>query len=159
LDEVVVRGCENLSEEISAIEKQVESERVTRLVLEQLPAPVSPFARQVVQQSLRCAREPCRVNALASDLGLPRRTLAQKLERSGMPSPSALLSWSRLIHAASCLQSPACSIESVGLALGFGSGTGLRNMLRRYSGLCCTEVRSFSGLLHLIVLFCATIQP
>jgi len=154
-DEIVIHGSENLPGRILEILKRTTSHRVADLVAKELGNHQNPLLQGVVVSSMRHGRESCGVDTLAADLGLSRRTLSKKLAEAGLPPASQILSWSRLIQAAGCLQSSDCSIEAVGLGLGFGSATALRNMLRRYTGMCCQEIRTPEGLSKIIVMFCA----
>lgn len=81
------------------------------------------------------------VQAVASALGCNRKTLSKYCASQGVPGPEALVSWSRLFLAAAALERTASSVESVALELDFGSSTGLRNLLRRHSGLRPPDLR------------------
>jgi AraC-like DNA-binding protein len=56
-----------------------------------------------------------------------------------------MLGWARLVHAAADLEYGAGSVEEIGIRLGFGSATALRNMLRRYVGVRPSELRRADG--------------
>jgi AraC-like DNA-binding protein len=73
------------------------------------------------------------VPRVASALGVHRKTLVNYTARFGLPSPSVLITWCRLIIAAHLLESRGGSVERVALALEYPSATALRNTLRRYA--------------------------
>lgn len=81
------------------------------------------------------------VQAVASALGCNRKTLSKFCASHGVLSPEALVSWSRLFLAAAALERGTATVETVALELDFGSSTGLRNLLRRHSGLRPPDLR------------------
>ena len=60
---------------------------------------------------------------------------------SRMPAPSVLVSWCRVLHAAVLLSTTTRAVDHVARLLDFQSGTALRNMFRRYTGMRPGEVR------------------
>lgn len=121
-----------------------------RATLERL---VAPDAWPFVSYCLTRAHEPISIRAAATALGLDRRTLVRRLERSGLPSPRRIAGWCRVIAAVRLLDQPIYTLEQVALRLDFPSGTALRNQLVRYTGLKPREIRENGGIacvLHLL---------
>jgi AraC-like DNA-binding protein len=81
------------------------------------------------------------VPRVAAALGVHRKTLVNYSSRFGLPSPSVLITWCRLIIAAHLLESRGGSVERVALALEYPSATALRNTLRRYARHRPAELR------------------
>jgi AraC-like DNA-binding protein len=93
------------------------------------------------------------IRSAAEALGLDRRTLVRRLGRAGLPHPRRIAGWCRVIAAARLLDEPIYTLEQVALRLDFPSGTSLRNMLRRYTGLRPREIRENGGVrcvIHLL---------
>lgn len=106
-----------------------------------LPANVLPM----VQYSLENGRRAISVEEVADALNVHRKTLVDRLSGSHLPTPSALIAWCRLITAARLLEDPGRSVEQVALILDFPSGTSMRNMMKRYTGLRPGEIRENGG--------------
>jgi AraC-like DNA-binding protein len=103
----------------------------------------------------RHAQSAPTVGATAVALRVHRKTLALHCARAGLPTPSALCCWARLILAAQRLEDPARTTEQAATELGFPSGHAFRNMLRRYTGLSASDVRERGGSAHLVQLLTA----
>lgn len=112
-----------------------------------IPSTIVPFLRYCLEHS----RRNITVEEVAAAMGVHRKTLVDRLKAARLPSPRAMIGWSRLLMAARLLEDPGRTIEQVALKLDFPSGTALRNMFKRYTGLRTTEVRENGGvrcLLH-----------
>jgi AraC-like DNA-binding protein len=121
-----------------------------RTELESLvPSDAWPF----VSYCLTRANAPISVRSAADVLGLDRRTLVRRLERVGMPQPRRIAGWCRVIAAVRLLDEPIYTLEQAALRLDFPSGTALRNMLLRYTGLRPREIRENGGVRCVIHLF------
>ena len=113
---------------------------------------VAPDSWGFVSYCLTRSHGPISVGAAAAALGLDRRTLVRRLGRASLPSPSRIAGWCRVIAAARLLDEPIYTLEQAALRLEFPSGTALRNMLMRYTGLRPREIRENGGarcVLHL----------
>src|SRR5581483_2431497 len=77
---------------------------------------------------------------------------------ASLPSLAASISWSRLFVAARLLEDLHRPVGRVALHLGFASGSALRGMLKRYTGLTPGEVRCGGGLDRVIDAMCAKPQ-
>lgn len=114
---------------------------------------VPPDAWPFVSYCLTRSHAPISVRAAADALALDRRTLLRRLERAGLPPPSRIAGWCRVITAARLLDEPIYTLEQAALRLDFPSGTALRNMLVRYTGLRPREIRQNGGLSCVLHLF------
>jgi AraC-like DNA-binding protein len=124
----------------------------TTAARDELERVVAPDAWPFVSYCLTRAHGPISVGAAAVALGLDRRTLVRRLERAALPPPRRIAGWCRVIAAARLLDEPIYTLEQAALRLEFPSGTALRNMLMRYTGLRPREIRENGGarcVLHL----------
>ncbi len=95
-----------------------------------------------------CIRHPGNahtVGEVAVALGLNRRTFVNYCARAHMCPPAELLGWCRLLLAAHYLTTTIRTVEAIALQLDFPSDTALRNMMKRYTGLRASEIRSEGG--------------
>lgn len=106
-----------------------------------VPQTVRPFVRYCLEH----ARRDLTVEEVAAALGVHRKTLVDRLRAAHLPSPRAMIGWCRLLVAARMLDDPGRTVEQVALKLDFPSGTALRNMCKRYTGLRTGEVRENGG--------------
>jgi methylphosphotriester-DNA--protein-cysteine methyltransferase len=116
--------------------------RIQAEVALHVPAHVQPLVRYAVT---RAADEPS-VEDAARSLGVDRKTIFNWMRDVGDVGPREFLNWIRLAIAVGMLEDPGRSAEHVALEAGFSSGTAFRNMLQRYTGLACSEIRSGGGL-------------
>lgn len=114
---------------------------------------VSADAWPFVSYCLTRAHGPISVRAAAAALGLDRRTLVRRLERASLPPPRRIAGWCRVVAAARLLDEPIYTLEQAALRLEFPSGTALRNMLFRYTGLRPREIRENGGIRCVLHLF------
>jgi AraC-like DNA-binding protein len=151
-DEIILRGVDDVGVVVRSVFAHAGMLRVAAQALQVLAPGLPPEVVPVVSHCLVHAREAPSVEQLAGAFGIHRKTLVNRLATAGLPSPSVLISWGRLLLAARLLEDPGRSVEQVGLALNFGSGGALRSMLRRYTGLRPYEIRENGGMdcvLHL----------
>ncbi len=106
-----------------------------------VPATILPFLRYCMEH----ARRDISVEEVAGAMGVHRKTLVDRLRAARLPSPRSVIGWCRLLAAARLLDDPGRTVEQVALKLDFPSGTALRNMCKRYTGLRTTEVRQNGG--------------
>ena len=125
----------------------------TSAARDELEELVSADAWPFVSYCLTRAHGPISVGAAADALGLDRRTLVRRLERAGLPSPRRIAGWCRVVAAARLLDEPIYTLEQAALRLEFPSGTALRNMLLRYTGLKPRELRENGGVHCVMHLF------
>jgi transcriptional regulator GlxA family with amidase domain len=90
------------------------------------------------------------VEELARAFGVPRRTLARRLGRAGLPAPATTLVWLRLLLAAHLLEHTQLTVERVAREAGFRSALTLRRQLRRVAGMKPTEARRSGSLAAMV---------
>jgi methylphosphotriester-DNA--protein-cysteine methyltransferase len=71
----------------------------------------------------------------------------------GLPPPSELLVWCRLLLVSHLLATTVRTVESVAMELEFPSDTALRNTIKRYTGMRASEVRERGGLVCMLQAF------
>jgi AraC-like DNA-binding protein len=125
----------------------------TSAAREELEELVTADAWPFVSYCLTRAHGPISVSGAANALGLDRRTLVRRLERAGLPSPRRIAGWCRVVAAARLLDEPIYTLEQAALRLEFPSGTALRNMMMRYTGLKPREIRENGGVHCVMHLF------
>ena len=112
----------------------------------------------IVSYCLHRAGQPLSVPAVSNALSLGRRTVFNRLAESALPAPSILINWCRLLCAARWLEHPDRTVEQAAVVLGFGSGSALRNLFRRYTGLRPREVRAQGGLMCVLAALTGTLS-
>ena len=95
------------------------------------------------------------VSAMAVALRTHPHTLARQCAGAGLPTPSALCDWARLLLTAERLEDPSRTTDMAAREMGFPSGVVFRDVLKRYTGLRPSEVRERGGSTCLIELFSA----
>jgi len=145
-DSVVLRGYDDLGRRLRERLALGWSLRVVEEVREALAQWETPDAAPILAYCLRHATEPLTVRAVAEALAIDRKTLGNRLAAAGLPAPRILIPWCRLLCAARWLEQPGRSVEQAALRFRFGSGSALRNMLRRYTGLRASDVRARGGM-------------
>jgi AraC-like DNA-binding protein len=146
VDDFVAPGSLELGPQIRRIAAQARPRSVVQAAFAIIEDVVPEPAREIVVSCLEASESPCSVESLAAQrLRIHRRTMHKRLRTAGVISPSELLSWTRLVHAAGALRDERRSVEQVALTLGFGSGTALRNMFRRHAGVRPSELRGEAG--------------
>jgi len=106
-----------------------------------VPANVLPMLRYCLENGRRALT----VEDVADALNVHRKTLVDRVSAANLPTPSALIAWCRLLVSARLLEDQGRSVEQVALLLDFPSGTSMRNMMKRYTGLRPGEIRENGG--------------
>ena len=130
------------------------AERVYADVVRRLPIEMHPLLRYAVS---RAADNPT-VDDAATSLGVDRKTLGNRLRRCGTVGPREFINWVRVAIGVGMLEDPHRTAEHVALELGFPSGTAFRNMLQRYTGVNCSEIRSAGGLERVLTRFTSRLR-
>ncbi|MEO8336351.1 MAG: AraC family transcriptional regulator [bacterium] len=125
---------------LSSAQVSLIGERVADAMLATLPPILGPFVRYVTAHP-----ETQRVADVADALGYNRKTLVNHCAQAIAPPPQELLAWCRLSVVAELLCTTPRTIESIAFQLDFPSDTALRNMMKRYTGLCASDVRARGG--------------
>ena len=140
-----------------AIERR-EDEAIAATVMHQLSDQVPPSVRPIVAYCVLNARTRPLAQQVARVLGVDVKTVRNRLRAAGLPATATMISWSRLFVAACLVGDRQLPVEYVALALHFASGSALRGMLKRYTGLTPTDVRREGGLRVLVRCF-ARVHP
>jgi AraC-like DNA-binding protein len=119
---------------------------------------LSTLTRPIMRQCLRRADTIPRVERIAASFGVTRKTIASRLAAEELPPASQIIGWGRVLQAARLLEDRGRSVEEIALALDFDSGTALRHMLRRYTGMRPTELRAQGGLAAALPRFIDALQ-
>jgi len=125
---------------LEAAQQASVSERAAEELMRVVPRKLATFVSHVT-------RYPAtqRVSQVADALGYHRKTLVNHCAQVGFLSPHELLCWCRLAVAGELMARSCRTIESIAHQLDFSSDTGLRNMMKRYTGLKASEVRERGG--------------
>jgi methylphosphotriester-DNA--protein-cysteine methyltransferase len=122
--------------------------RVHAGVVRHIPSAAQPLLRYAIS---RAADDPTVEDAAAS-VGVDRKTLFNWLRCCDI-APREFINWIRVAIGVGMLEDPRRTAEHVALELGFPSGTAFRNMLQRYTGLNCSEIRNAGGLERILDFF------
>jgi AraC-like DNA-binding protein len=150
--DLVRTGFDDIAGALGAVLATATAACAAAAVRGELERLVAADAWPFVSYCLTRAHAPISVRAAADALALDRRTLVRRLERAGLPPPRRIAGWCRVIVAVRLLDEPIYTLEQAALRLDFPSGTALRNMLVRYTGLGPREIRENGGVrcaLHL----------
>lgn len=137
----VFRGADHpgraLRELLTRAQLEGETARLLRAVTSLMPPAVVPIASVCVVESTRAAY----LADLASLLDMSPRTVEWQLQRAGLPTPQRLLSWCRLLRAASRLGQKGTSLKSVAAGLHYTSSGALAQHLKRHANVTPAMVR------------------
>lgn len=152
-DELIFRGRDDdgwpLLAAIIGAQRQCAA---ARALSELRPLVGAPLA-DLIAHCLERAVGPLSLEEAAWALGVPRTTLIRHAVAAALPPPHELLAWCRLLVAATLLDDPGRGVEQTALALHFGSGSTLRRMFRRYTGMRVSEVRALGGSVFVLARF------
>lgn len=125
----------------------------THQLVEELRPLVPQNVLPLLSYCIQNGRASLTVNDVASALNVHRKTLVSRLSGAGLPTPSAVIGWCRLLVCGRALEDKGRTIEQVALMHNFPSGSSLSNMVKRYTGLRTSEVRDRGGLSCLLGAF------
>jgi AraC-like DNA-binding protein len=91
--------------------------------------------RLAVRHALYNASSGLTAERLAAEVGLRRRTLSKRARRRGLVGVRMLISSARVLLAIGMSARDRWCAEEIAANLGFSSAAGLRNMLKRHTGL------------------------
>ena len=125
---------------IEAAQQASVGERAAEELMRVVPAKLAPIVSHVT-------RYPAtqRVSEVADALGYHRKTLVNHCAQAAFVAPHELVCWCRLAVAGELMARSGRTIEAIAHQLDFSSDTGLRNMMKRYTGLKASEVRERGG--------------
>jgi AraC-like DNA-binding protein len=145
VNDLVLRGVDDLRLTLRSAVQTALDHCSAKAMLEEIEPLVPANLLPILRYCLENGRRNLKVEGVAVALSVHRKTLRDRLNAAGFPSPSSLISWCRLLVAARMLEDRGRSVEQVALLLDFPSGTSLRNMMKRYTGLVSSEVRENGG--------------
>jgi AraC-like DNA-binding protein len=137
---------------------QAEDEVTARRAWAAVSDVVPESARVVVEYCLTHGRQALTVDEVARALGMHRKTLWMRLDRTGLPSPEKLINWARLLHAAHRLETTKLSLARIATEHSYGTRGALRNMLFRYTGLTPATIQAPGGFERILAAFRAELQ-
>lgn len=146
VNDLVFRDVDDLRQPLRSAISAAQDHCSAKAILQELEPTIPPSVVPIMRYCLENARRGLTVAQVAEAMAVHRKTLVDRLSAVGFPSPSAMIAWCRLMVAARLLEDPARSIEQVALVLDFPSGTSMRNMVKRYTGLRPAEVRENGGM-------------
>ncbi|MEW5931515.1 MAG: helix-turn-helix domain-containing protein [Gemmatimonadota bacterium] len=141
VSQVVTLGYDNTP---AALEARFEAELAGPLkaVLEDaLPPAISGRARYTILLAAEIAAVGGQAEGLAERLGIGRRALGNLCKALGIPPARELFAWMRILLAASLLDDPGRSIESIAPACGYSADSGLRRVMQNYLGASPRQLR------------------
>jgi AraC-like DNA-binding protein len=155
--EVVVRGLGDdghiLRQAIETGQRTSAGMRTLALLMPQVPE----VLRGMVEFCVYYPGNAKSVNDVARALCVHRKTLVNYCSRAQLPPPAALISWCRVLHAAVLLTNSAKPIDHIARLLDFQSGSALRNMFRRYTGMRPGDARDADALRRVVATFRASV--
>jgi AraC-like DNA-binding protein len=123
------------------------------LVLHHLGEQLPPRVRPLVEYCLTSPEEAHSVEQVAQALGVHRKTLTNHCKAEGFAPPGAVVAWCLILLTAALLATPGATVGRIALQLNFSSGTALRNMLKRHTGLRPVDLRTPNALAELCARF------
>jgi AraC-like DNA-binding protein len=146
VNDIILHDIDDVSGSIASALQTASLHCSTRQLVEELrplvPSNVVPLLSYCIQNG----RSSLTVESVASALNVHRKTLVARMSGAGLPTPSALIAWCRLLACGRALEDKGRTIEQIALMHDFPSGASLSNMVKRYTGLRTTEVRERGGL-------------
>ncbi|NCW44653.1 MAG: helix-turn-helix domain-containing protein [Gemmatimonadaceae bacterium] len=144
IDVLVVANETDTPQMLATLLDQAEARSVSSLLKPHLAA-LRSVVRDAVMLSVIRAHERLTPDSLARLIAVSRRLLSKRLEGAQLPPPHQLLTWGRLIVAASMLEDGSRSADGVASALDFPSGSAFRNTCQRYLGCTPHQIRLRGG--------------
>ena len=126
---------------ISAAFRGSVAQRVFAEISSVTPASLHPLLRYAIAGF----GEDVSVDDAAKSLNVDRKTLRNWLHARTALTPREFINWARLCVAIGLLANGRRSTEQIALDLGFPSATAFRNMIQRYVGEACSELRRPGG--------------
>ncbi len=144
IDVLIVADESDSPAQLGALLDQAEARSVSSLLRPHL-AGLRSVVRDAVMLSVTRAHERLTPDGLARMIAVSRRLLSKRLEGAQLPPPHQLLTWGRLVVAASMLEDGSRSADGVASALDFPSGSAFRNTCQRYLGCTPHQIRLRGG--------------
>lgn len=157
IDAIILRDVDDQPSVLRACVERARYGCLETEVLTAIGALIPPDAVLFIRYCLQRA-ERVSVERAAATLAMDRKTLLNRLARHRLPPPREMAAWCRLLVAARLLEDPARSAEQVGLLVGCGSATALRNLFLRYTGQRPSAIRASGGMQTVLRLFTTVLR-
>jgi len=144
IDVLIVADETDTPQALTSLLEQAEARSVASMLKPHLSG-LRSVIRDAVMLSVTRAHERLTPDSLARLIAVSRRLLSKRLEGAQLPPPHQLLTWGRLIVAASMLEDGSRSADGVASALDFPSGSAFRNTCQRYLGCTPHQIRLRGG--------------
>lgn len=86
------------------------------------------------------------VGQVARALSVNRKTLVNHCQAEGFAPPGSVVAWCLILLTTALLATPGITVERIAMQLNFPSGTALRNLLKRHTGLRPIDLRTPTAL-------------
>lgn len=117
-----------------------------RRVERSLSARIPPPGPAAVAWSMEHAGNSTSVDRLAGALGHSARSLRDRLQDAGLPSPGRILLWGRLLVAGARLGYDGRRVEDVAFSLGYATSTSFARAMKLHTGLTPATVSRQGGM-------------
>ena len=157
IDAVLLYGVDDSRTILRSAIDEAQRRCVQAEVMSRIQAFVHTDTAAFIDYCLSNADRAVSVAGAAAALGVDRKTLLNRFSRQRLPQPREVMAWYRLLMAARLLEDSKRSDEQVGLAIGCGSGTALRNLFLRHTGERPSTIRARGGVAYVATLFAAAV--
>jgi AraC-like DNA-binding protein len=141
ISDALVYGVDDSSFALRRALARATGTAIEERVLTEIRSLVPPSLDEFFNYCVHHTDRPLSVSAVARAIGVHRKTVAHRLAAAGLPTPSVIIGWCRVIQAAGRLEDVGRPVERVAYDLDFPSGSSLRNMLKRYLDLRPIDIR------------------
>jgi len=146
IQNLILLSMEELEPELAKAWARAEEGTATSLVTRFLSPYLPRRELRMVYRTMDSVHQRWSTEELATEVGLTRPFVSERLKAFGLPSLGHLLLWTKLFHAGHWLEEPGRTGESVGRQLEYSSGAAFRRALKHYTGRTPTQVRAGGGL-------------
>jgi AraC-like DNA-binding protein len=141
ITDVIVPGVSDVGEVVGHALSPPDRERAMASVLSAVTALAPAASRPILEYCVRHAKLGFSAKQLSGAMAVSRSTLGRRMADAGLPSPGALLTWSRLLTASYLLEDGSRTVADVARAVGFTSEIALRRSLKRVAGFRPSELQ------------------
>ena len=150
--QIVFEGVANTALVLATAIDTARRESAAEQVLIRLQ-PLIPAELQSLVHALLANPSLASVASAAAALGVHRKTLVNRCQRSRFLAPGEVIVWTRLALVGHQLERTGLTIEAIAHRLEFPSHTSLRNLIKRYTGQTASQIRDGEGLRAVIDAF------
>jgi AraC-like DNA-binding protein len=147
---LVLRGVDDARYAMRAAIGAARRGSVGQRIHDEVALHLPPFAHPLLRYAITRAADDPSVEDASVSLGVDRKTLFNWLRHTGAVGPREFINWIRLAIAVGMFEERGRSAEQVALESGFASGAAFRNMLQRYTGLTCSQIRNDGGMTRVL---------